>query len=428
MNNKTTLTMWLFAITMIAMPIFIASCDDDGFEYHDQDATDVLTTSSKYRSLAEAYDIALKASEWFNNDDAEQSRSNLRTIDYMRPAKVIRKHSSRSSDDDTLMYVINYANNNGFAIVSALKNTPELIAVTMDGNYDPSEPTGNEGFDLYIDNAVSVLSDGLLEVDTSALDPNGHIQPAILEKTKIDTVWTAKIAPKAHVRWGQRGPAGALCSNKIAGCTNVALAMGMLGLRYPSVINISVAASKRLSLNWDSLSVHTNWNKIENDVNCTCSSSIQYDIALLCRQLGYLSGTTYSSEESSASSNGVTKAIKSLGFKYDKYDYSKGLVAKYLTNSNAILMYGFPENGSGHMWLCDGVRQYKIRSRYYTSNDAGKTWTQSGSATYGDERTYNFYNWGWGTFMGYYLDMTFMAYEDYPNYSNDVQIIVFTKK
>jgi hypothetical protein len=30
--------------------------------------------------------------------------------------------------------------------------------------------------------------------------------------------------------------------------------------------------------------------------------------------------------------------------------------------------------------------------------------------------------------MGYYLDMTFMACEDYPNYSNDVQIIVFTKK
>lgn len=60
------------------------------------------------------------------------------------------------------------------------------------------------------------------------------------------------------------------------------------------------------------------------------------------------------------------------------------------------------KNGSGHMWIVDGLLNFKIRERYYESEDGGKTWKLK-DTSYSEEYYYVHQNWGWhGYCNGYY--------------------------
>lgn len=78
----------------------------------------------------------------------------------MNNITLILSPSTRSAGNDTLLYVVNYADNNGFVVISANKNTEGLLAVTETGNYNPtiSDYTENQGFATFMDMAKSYTS------------------------------------------------------------------------------------------------------------------------------------------------------------------------------------------------------------------------------------------------------------------------------
>lgn len=83
------------------------------------DSAFTTQSTSTLRTMDEAIDIAQHATSLLD-DCTPSSRSIGRTIDLSSPVHVIRGIKSRATAADTLMYVINYADNQGFAIVSAL--------------------------------------------------------------------------------------------------------------------------------------------------------------------------------------------------------------------------------------------------------------------------------------------------------------------
>ena len=91
------------------------------------------------RSLAEALEIAQEAISLLGT---QQSRSgDIRTVDMKNVQYLSSNKNSRSQNDDTLLYVINYVDNKGFAVVSANPNTEGLIAVTEKGTYSSTSLT-----------------------------------------------------------------------------------------------------------------------------------------------------------------------------------------------------------------------------------------------------------------------------------------------
>ena len=100
-------------------------------------------------------------------------------------------------------------------------------------------------------------------------------------------------------------------------------------------------------------------------------------------------------------------------------------ISSHLAPNAVLLVYGKNKlsiQETGHMWVCDGVKHYKIRSRYYQSNDQGLTW-QLKADDYSQEVAYNFFNWGWdGYKCGYFLDLTFKPTSD-QDYSGNVGLI-----
>ena len=61
------------------------------------------------------------------------------------------------SEADTLLSIVNFADNQGFVIITDKAEVPEILAVTDDGNLIP-ELNDNPGLKQYMDNAVAALS------------------------------------------------------------------------------------------------------------------------------------------------------------------------------------------------------------------------------------------------------------------------------
>ena len=57
---------------------------------------------------------------------------------------------SRSEKSDFEVYVFNFADNKGFAIMSTDKRTPSLLALAENGNLSDTTEIDNPGFNMYI--------------------------------------------------------------------------------------------------------------------------------------------------------------------------------------------------------------------------------------------------------------------------------------
>ena len=114
---------------------------------------DTLQVSrSSIRNFNEALQVAQSSIAKIESSTLKRTAS-PRRIDFGNTKILKANTSNRSANNtsDTLMYVFNFEENQGFAIVSADKNIIPLLAVTESGNYDPDMQTGIEGFDYYME-------------------------------------------------------------------------------------------------------------------------------------------------------------------------------------------------------------------------------------------------------------------------------------
>ena len=96
----------------------------------------------------------------------------VRKLNLKDGVKAFRKAGTRSgeasSDNDTLLYVFNFENNEGFALVSASKNTEGLMAIVEQGYCDPDTPSEIEGFEMFKDMAKEYHLEGRQEPQASS--------------------------------------------------------------------------------------------------------------------------------------------------------------------------------------------------------------------------------------------------------------------
>lgn len=99
-------------------------------------------TIKSIRSYDEALEIAKGAVSIVENGITTRGSFPSRVID-QKNSMIIRSTLTRSEStdyNDTLLYVFNYANDMGFAVVSANPETEGLIAVTESGTYTDDTP------------------------------------------------------------------------------------------------------------------------------------------------------------------------------------------------------------------------------------------------------------------------------------------------
>lgn len=136
-------------LLFIACTLAVVSCTQSRFETPIQSGT---SETAVYRSLEEGLEIA---DILFSNMDGE-TRSVARTV---KSVETINQ-ATRSSSPESTFYIVNYDNNEGFALLSADKRLEAVFAIAEEGQMHLSDTISNKPLALYI-RSIEKLADSL---------------------------------------------------------------------------------------------------------------------------------------------------------------------------------------------------------------------------------------------------------------------------
>jgi len=449
MNKRQTnqLLQFVVALTLplVAIGVGLQSCSDDGpgIPYTDSAEKESQVKNLLMRSPEEAIDIAQRAWEDFYGDEASTaSRSGRRcVIDYGRPVEVVRGAKSRGgSGSDTLLYVVNFADDGGFAVIAAPRHADELLAVTSQGHYYPESQPDQEkvpGFEMWMENARAYASillpkDTLNNFQYDSLFPSypggsggsGTIitPPITRDTTKIpdpddpgrlqqkewnDTTYKCIFNRQLPGSWGQgKGWVGDLSntpesyyfSNGACGCVTVAIAQICAYYREPSqVYLIRPGVGQLFPLDWDKMVKHQAYPEIGYNSelgNCknedVTASHIM--IAKFCKAIANWSDATQTNDGTSINKEKALESLKSLLSRNVSSDWIAYTSYDYPAKGQLFLMRGDGNKG-GHEWVCDGTRYVEYIHYFATRPNSSSQWQIQTSEP--GRSIMLHYNWGW---------------------------------
>lgn len=345
--KKTT-----FFVAAIAT-LFCTNCTNDEPEVNLPKEPE---SSNPYRvSLNDAVDAALPL---LNQLDGLHTRSNRHISDIEYVVQDIKTRSnSESYALDTTLYIVNFDDDKGFAILGADKRVPPILGLSNTGNINLSDTTENKAFAECLGNIICTapygpglgLKDSIPDIGYIGIIPGKQY---IDLKNKISPMIT-----KAVSRWGQEGEFSKYCDNyndwmhpKYAvGCGPLAAAMITTYYKWPNKID-------DLVLDWNII------NTWEFDPSSLKNQEIPAIIPQYLVKVQKKLGATHGPDWNTAlTSNNFIKNFPKLGYAQvgTPKDFSDKAAYQALMSKSPLMMVGFNQNNTeGHMWVVDGSLLY----------------------------------------------------------------------
>lgn len=400
-------------ILYFAFILVTASCNNEIMEFEEFKNPET-TIQPKTRSINEAIEIANNAAqEFFGVTRAAGGRNaDINNVD------IITSSLTRSSgSNDTLLYIVNYEDNNGFAVISANKDADALLAVTEQGSYTPDSE--NIGFNMFMDMAQAYAAKSILP---PGVEEGGTLFPIKEYKETFDTIANITVLPKVEVQWGQTGVEGRFAINpgtsKYAGCANTATAQIMSYFCYPTQIDLTYLREnvRTLHLNWEEIKRHNVWHYS----SCLATTEAHNAISYLHRELGYINFSEYNLYSTST-------FVENVKIPFDKYEYITSEITNYNNNSdfaslldeNKLIYMVGRTSYDGHAWIVDGGKKFIMNCYSWTRTLGNDFWELLSMTT--TEIEYYHHNWGWdGSCNGYFNKNVFATNEgfEYDNTGN----------
>ena len=212
---------------VLTLPLLvIATVGCSGDEQLQRDAIVLNHQANSIRTIEEAFETAEQAIQMLDGQAGTRA-AQTRTIN-KEQVRIIgdkRTRSSSSNSSDTLIYIVNYNDNAGFAIISANRGTTALLGVSDCGNYDDAI-SENKGLALFMDMAKAFVGNNPISSPT----------PPMIE---VETTLIANKNPLITVAWGQKFPEGLYCPNTICGCANTAAIQIFSYYESPIFLNLT---------------------------------------------------------------------------------------------------------------------------------------------------------------------------------------------
>ncbi len=393
---------------------------DTEFEIHqnyDQHSESVTI----YRSPEEILSIAENAPNKFFKDESSRS-AKTRQINTERNVIEITTTMGRSSNP--IMYAVNYENNLGFALVSANRNAPEVIAIIEEGNYDDVVAANIPGFNIFMKDATNYLN-GIGDFDI--IEPGG-------EKTVYETQILDTYGPNVSNSW--YSIENYYDSDDWGGTANLALIQYFQYFRFMDQCSIDLTYTPDntdfVDFDWDKFDYHFTTHNNDGGYitfdNCDTAfpnQSLHKNMAQLVRELGHRAGTDYSTDYPVTTIDGFLECLDSFGITrvYNKYVREKSCfnaVPLYYM----LFMYGVDSNYGLQFWLCDGFQVTRRVGKRYITKDKGLTWEWDGETIlYSEMEYYNHLNWCTQAGNGYYLDMEFSPRRSPLTYTSEINYL-----
>lgn len=409
----------------ITMALATGACSDNTFiPVEDEETVSISNAQSIQRSEDEAMTYAAQFLNIFPHKEG-------RSLPDIKIHALTNKSSRSSATADTLLYVAQYGENQGYAIISGSKELSPVLAYVEEGNFFDIENVNNGGFQMYMEAASDYVENSMRRA--SLIEQ--PIKPAFDD-------WTIRyndtIAPRLTVAWSQEYPEGYFCPNRISGCTQTALAQILSYYEAPTELPLTYPNHPidKIQLNWSEMKNHKrssifDWVKYPwaiNDHMATCKASddAHLAIAYLCRELGHRNHATYyysEDDRSTGASLANAKTTASAIRNQNKYEYNLTAVCEYSKarflldhiKKGVVLMSGFvTPTSDGHAWVADGglkVGTVRTHVDYGANLDGSNVVT----VTENLEMLVHF-NWGWGGYGNGYFNPEVFNPEDAESY------------
>lgn len=334
--------------------------------------------------------------------------------------------SDNSDVDAPLVYLFNFNNNEGFALVSGDARVGDILAFVEEGNLDPTIGVDNPGFAIFLEMAdiyyrlktgLPINEEILNNYQTrSGDDPWEDYDPEIdadyveySDWTKVNSSDTGSILP---CKWNQGYPLNRYCETSegetaLVGC--VAIAVGQI--MYYHAHNCTYNGT---NYDWDVISTYVKAN------NYTAAG---LDMAAkLVADLGRSENLDmdYGTEASGAYSENVPRTFANFGYTNSgiieasngRFNLDNG---PYYMSGTRLASSNLPDNNlgiyspdgiySGHAWVIDAsMEQMRYIYTYLYNGILAKTEVEY--------RHLCHCNWGWGgSCDGYFLGDVFKINE-----------------
>lgn len=314
----------------------------------------------------------------------EYRERSVKTFEIISSAEHIRNTRGDANVVDTLLYLINFKDNEGFALMGADKRIKPVYAISSQGNLDVNDTVFNKGLSIALDvincSASKSLSEYINEGKPICVWP--------YNENMYDTKLVLKnyVSPLLHSSvqlWSQGSPFNLYCKTKdgknaAVGCSALSAAQMMSYYEWPKTLNDGT------SVDWKSIK--------DGKDNIT--------LAKFLKRLGDsdLLNVNYGASASSALSSNMTRTLVGMG--YNKL-YYVGMDASYMklwlsskvrswdsSYGGPLLAVGERSSKEGHSWVIDGLIEANI---YYAEKGANTGWR-----TYGEDNPLFHCVWGWG--------------------------------
>ncbi len=368
------------------------------------------------------------------NSEAERlfppkSRSDVRVAD-VGGIKTICHQVSRGQDD-TLVYVVNYEDNKGFALISGGKHQQPVLAVVPNGNYDPEIGTDNPGFNLFMDAVkYNALNDTTKKKDFE-LNPDypmNYEGKYVKTETREITHYGPAIRVTFEHRWGQDDIYGQYCPNGLTGCVPLAIASIVSYLRYQYGLDSRFyytypgADIPYEDIEWLEIFRHfhsscyySDGTHLEHVCWAADKDAVHKSIGRICRQIGHDGKAVYYKDP--VSFNRSTAVERTM---------APGLLKKYLPEFGVSELTGFDSYATmrcideglmymraelksnetmWHAWFTDGYEFTRTEVKKYEADPPapGLAYFWKLVDTYYIDKSLNYMRWGWhGEFDGWY--------------------------
>ena len=267
---------------------------------------------------------------------------------------ISHKYLTRSGVIDTTLYLVNYENNGGFALLGADERVRPIYAISDEGQLNMSDTIENKGLVLFFRNIEAEMLEfpGMGQFPDSISIIRPPVDPEIPTIEYEIRRQTEPLLNYYQNRWNQQPPYNAYCpviddTNTVVGCMAVAIGQIMAYHQYP----VSVGSD---TFNWAEINSGNNNDRL----------------AYFFRILGNPENLnmTYRLSESSSLKNNAQRTFENLGYNNpgSYLDFNEEEIIALLEQGEAGLSGGgsvyvdgrFSGEGYGHAWVIDGYLQY----------------------------------------------------------------------
>lgn len=376
----------LYLIGLGITSLLIASCSNvPDFENPDENASDNVNTTY----LISREDALKLANHAISSLEKNGTRSE-------RTAKIerITPQSTRSTDNSSILgwYLINYGEDDGFAIISADKRISPVLAFSDKGNIQMSDTIQDKGLASYFsmlaglnigatgDTVISITRPGQGGGLTceGMLIPRKGVKPLLHENVQN---WRQSAPYNQYTPFKSANndyPNGYQC---VVGCVPLSCVMIFSYHEWP--VNYFDSQDNNIGL-----LRNFNWSEMKEDT----PSGIKQTARLLeiVGRKGLLNAN-YGYGGTSASMYNVPRTFVKMGYKNECIDKPFKPEEEYIhiDQNGPMIIYG-----GAHCWVTDGYQIYEV---------AG---TSTGATCGADSPEYKYYYhmvWGWGGgYNGYY--------------------------